>query len=137
MSDRFSYTIDENCNVIIEESQNQFTALRRISWGSSDENPEARLELRRWRNQPDGSEFPLKGCTFMTEEGPSNLAEALLDLGYGNTLTCLKSLLARDNARKYLNSALNNKDDEFYDADAGEYEDETEEYYDPKSLLNL
>lgn len=130
MDDKFKYYIDDKCDVIIEECQNQFTALRRLKWGDEGEY---RLELRRWRNNPDGTEFPAKGCTFMTEDGPTCLAESLIQLGYGRTKECLESLYARDDFRKALNSVVG-KDDELYDEEAGEVDDD---YFDPKTLLNL
>ena len=114
---------------VIEECQNQFTALRRTRWGDGD----PRLELRRWRNQPDGTEFPLKGVTFMTDEGPSNLVESLIALGYGRTKDILSELKGRDDFRKSLNTVLG-KNDEFYDESAGEVDDE---YYDPNELMKL
>ena len=37
----------------------------------------ARLEVRRWRNNPDGTEMAAKGMTFPTEDGPSELTNCL------------------------------------------------------------
>lgn len=126
---KFSYTVDNNVDIIVEEQQNQFTALRAVRWGDR----EPTLEIRRWRNQPDGSEFPLKGCTFMTEDGPSTLTEALASLGYGKTINILNSIKDRRDFRKSLNSVLG-KEDEYYDESAGEADDE---YYDPSKLLEI
>lgn len=114
---------------IIEEKENQFTALREVQWGDRPSN----LELRRWRNMPDGGEFPLKGVTFMTPEGPNTLAETLVNLGFGKTKDILSSLKDRDDFRRSLNTVLG-KSDELYDESAGEVDDE---YYDPSELMKL
>jgi hypothetical protein len=116
-------------NEIIEEKENQFTALREVQWGDRQSN----LELRRWRNMPDGGEFPLKGATFMTPEGPSTLAETLVSLGFGNTKEILSSIKNRDDFRRSLNTVLG-KSDELYDESAGEVDDD---YYDPSELMKL
>lgn len=124
----FKYAIVDNIDYTLEEQGNQFTALRKIRWGDSDKEY---LELRRWRNTPDGGEQAAKGCTFMTDEGPANLINALIELGYGNTKEVLGKLSDRTDFRKSLNSLLG-KDDELYDDNVGTLEDD---YYDPKSLI--
>lgn len=124
----FKYAIVDNIDYTLEEQGNQFTALRKIRWGDSDKEY---LEMRRWRNTPDGSEQAAKGCTFMTDEGPANLINALIELGYGNTKEVLGKLSDRTDFRKSLNSLLG-KDDELYDDNVGTLEDD---YYDPKSLI--
>jgi hypothetical protein len=124
----FKYAIVDNIDYTLEEQGNQFTALRKIRWGDSDKEY---LEMRRWRNTPDGGEQAAKGCTFMTDEGPANLINALIELGYGNTKEVLGKLSDRPDFRKSLNSLLG-KDDELYDDNVGTLEDD---YYDPKSLI--
>ena len=114
---------------IIEEKENQFTALREVKWGDRPSN----LELRRWRNMPDGGEFPLKGVTFMTPEGPNTLAETLVGFGFGNTKEILSNIKDKKKKKKSLNTVLG-KSDEFYDESAGEVDDE---YYDPSELMKL
>jgi hypothetical protein len=125
----FEYTIIDGVDKIIEERGNEFTALRKIRWGDGEKDY---LELRRWRNAPDGKEQCAKGCTFMTEEGPSELVNALVDLGYGDTREVLTHLSTREDFRKAVNSVLG-KNDELYDESEGTLEDS---YYDPKSFVN-
>ncbi len=124
----FKYSIIDNIDYTIEEQGNQFTALRKVRWGDSDKEY---LEIRRWRNTPDGGEQAAKGVTFMTEEGPSELINTLVDLGYGNTKEVIQHLFTRVDFRKSLNSVLG-KDDELFDKNEGTLEDD---YYDPKSLI--
>ncbi len=124
----FKYSIVENIDYTFEEKGNQFGAVRKVQWGDSDKSY---LEVRKWRNSPDGSEQAAKGYTFMTEEGPSELAKVLLTLGYGNTREVIDIVKEREDFRKSLNSSLG-PNDEMYDESAGTLEDD---YYDPKSLL--
>lgn len=124
----FKYSIIDKIDYTIEEQGNQFTALRKVRWGDNDKEY---LELRRWRNTPDGGEQAAKGCTFMTEDGPSELVNVLVELGYGNTKEVINRLSQREDFRKSLNSVLG-KDDELFDENVGTLEDD---YYDPKSLI--
>ena len=96
----FKYSIVENIDYTFEEKGNQFGAVRKVQWGDSDKNY---LEVRKWRNSPDGSEQATKGYTFMTEEGPSELAKVLLTLGYGNTREVIDIVKEREDFRKSLN----------------------------------
>ena len=130
MDNQFKYSIVEDIDYTFEEKGNQFGAVRKIQWGDSDKSY---LEIRKWRNAPDGSEQAAKGYTFMTEEGPSELTKTLLNLGFGNTRQVIAILNNRDDFRKWLNSVLG-KEDELFDAEIGTLEDD---YYDPKELLGL
>lgn len=124
----FKYSIIDNIDYTLEEQGNQFTALRKVRWGDGEKDY---LEIRRWRNTPDGGEQAAKGVTFMTEEGPANAINAFIDLGYGNTKDILTHLQTRVDFRKSLNSVLG-KGDELFDEDVGTLEDD---FYDPKSLI--
>ena len=128
MASDFSYEIVDGFDYPFEENGDQFSAFRKIRWGEKDKSY---LELRRWKNMPDGSEMSMKGMTFLTEDGPSELAELLVRLGYGNTRKIIDNIKERDDFRKSLNSVLS-PDDEAYDESAGTLEDE---FYDPKSLI--
>ena len=72
-----------------------------------------------------------KGISFMTDEGPAELINALLQEGYGETADIVRNLKDREDFRSALNSVLN-PDDEFYDKNA---KDIKADYYDPKELL--
>jgi hypothetical protein len=127
MDTPYEYNIHDHINFIIEEVGNQFTAFRKLSWGDSTPH----YELRRWRNTADGGEMAAKGCTFLTEEGPSELANVLVRLGFGDTRELLTIMSEREDFRKSLNSVLG-KDDPDYDESAGTLDDD---YFDPKALL--
>ena len=127
MEDKYQYQIHDHVNFIIEEMGNQFTAFRKVSWGESAPH----YEVRRWRSTPDGGEQCAKGCTFMTEEGPTELAHVLVRLGFGDTREMLNIMSEREDFRRSLNSVLG-KEDPDYDPEAGTIEDN---YFDPKELL--
>ena len=124
----FNYETDENKeSYIIEEKGNSYTQLAYERW---NEDSQFRLALRKFYSSAKG-ETAGKGVTFMTEEGPSELAKTLLNMGYGNTKEVLGILQNREDFRKSLNSVLG-ESDELYDADAGTIEDD---FYDPKALI--
>lgn len=128
MDNSFKYSIIENIDYTFEEKGNQFGAVRKVQWGDSDKSY---LDIRKWRNAPDGTEQAAKGYTFMTEEGPSELTKVLLNLGFGNTREVIGIIKNREDFRKSLNSELG-PNDEMYDGSVGTLEDD---FYDPKSLL--
>lgn len=77
----FNYETDENKeSYIIEEKGNSYTQLAYERW---NEDNQFKLALRKFYSSAKG-ETAGKGVTFMTEEGPSELINALLKEGYGN-----------------------------------------------------
>lgn len=120
------YKIMDDFNHIIEEKGNMFTALRKISWNDKDNY---KLDLRKYYVTGDG-ETVGKGVSFMTEEGPNELAKVLVSEGYGYTDEILKELANREDFRASLNSVLN-PDDKFYD------ENVKSEFFDPKELFSV
>lgn len=76
---------------VIEEKGNTMLALREVSW--NDRTPS--LELRKWRNTDEGERAD-KGFSFLTEDGPNELVNALIDCGFGNTQDILKRVSNRE-----------------------------------------
>lgn len=112
----FSYRIIDNFDKIIDEKGNSFIALRKISWGESDD---VKLDLRKYTTKADGSEQMLKGVSFITEEGPNELAKVLVEEGYGHTDDILSAVSTRPDFRQCLNKVLS-PEDELYDDTVGE-----------------
>jgi hypothetical protein len=122
-------------NNVFDEKGSSFLAIRKVQWCKEDAEPDeskAKLEIRRWTLE-DGKEKALKGCTFLTEEGPHNLVKALIEEGYGHTGEVLKELKHRDDFRdavEHLNDEEDFGEGEFFDmrsvllAEDGEEEDE-------------
>lgn len=132
-TEAFKYRIVDHIDFVFEEQGNQFSALRKVAWGDSPDE-KAKLEVRRWMtDSKTGQTLAAKGLTFLTEEGPGELACTLLKLGHANTKDILISIKDRDDFRKSLNSVLG-KDDEAYDESVGTLEDD---YYDPRAVLGV
>ena len=106
---------------IVDEKGSQYIALRRVAWGNADEltKDKANLELRRWMVQEGNKEDrSMKGCTFLTVDGPHNLAETLVERGFGSTKTLLNHLKEREDFKESVKH-INDEEtmgDEYFDA---------------------
>ena len=121
------YIFLDETNEIIEEKNNQYTALRRVQWIKEDDEPDkskSKLEIRRWIVEKDGTEKANKGVVFMTEEGPHQLAEILVNNNYGKTKELTKSLIKRNDFEESLNT-LFSEDNELSDGN----------YFDMRDML--
>ena len=118
-----------------DEKGSTFLALRQVQWCKDGEEPNienARLELRKWRVQSDGTERADKGFAFLTPEGPHELARALVHEGYGHTGEILKELRTRDDFKEsveHINDEEPVGDGEYFDMRSlmEELPEETEE----------
>jgi hypothetical protein len=117
----FYGTIDE----IIEEKGSMYTAIRKTAWYSGDEKPDeskAKLEIRKWKvaDGESDKDIPQKGVSFMTDDGPNNLAISLLGLGYGKTKDALLKLKERKDFKNAVEHMYDEDEDmsgeEFFDA---------------------
>jgi len=79
---------EDGINRIIEEKGNYFSALRMVRWKDS---AEYKLDLRKYKSDESG-EIPLKGYSFMTEDGPSELMSVFIEEGYGDTTQIANSI---------------------------------------------
>ena len=123
---KIDYSIVDDFDHTIDESGNQFIALRKIRWGDRDK---VNLDIRKYWMQADG-EVLGKGVSFLTDDGPHELTDVLVREGYGRTKNILRSLKEREDFQKSLNVVLG-KESEFYDEEIGE-----EEIYDPSCLID-
>lgn len=102
MEKDFSYHIKEDgINEVIEENGNMIMMLREVAWQGRD----YRLELRKWIVDTE-KEKPMRGVSFMTEQGPHTLTETLIKHGYGNTLNVLRELSGREDFEDSLISTI-------------------------------
>ena len=118
--DDFTYTVEEGYDYIIEESGNNSTNLRKISWNGRP----YKLDLRKY-SYKDGQETMLKGISI-SEEGANELSAILVESGYGDTKRIAKALRSRDDF-----------DDKILEPDYVDEDDGSEEFYDPKQLLGI
>jgi hypothetical protein len=125
------YEIDPNGpNILIEERNNTVTMLRNVAWNGRD----ARLELRKWVVEENG-EKPMRGLSFLTPEGPNNLVNALTEQGYGNTQTIIKNIKGREGFEDALAAEIGMQ--KVIEAKNTEVTVQSDEFYDPKSMLGI
>ena len=91
-----------------------------MTWNNGKE----KLELRRWIVDIN-EEKPLKGVAFLTDDGPDNLVNVLVDKGYGKTHEVLQVLKRRDDFEEALEN-LNKKPNA----------KKSSKYLDPKEMLS-
>lgn len=112
--------IQEGFDFIIGESGNSSLNLRKVGWNGR----EPKLDLRKW-SYTEGQERAMKGVT-MTDEEADELTAVLAEQGYGNTKRLIKALSKREDYAYAM---------EHLDDVEEEYNDGSEEYYDPSELL--
>lgn len=127
-TDSFSYKVDEDFDNIFDEKGNTFLALRKVYWGNSTE---PKLDLRKWYTTAKG-ETVGKGFSFLTEDGPNELARVLLVNNFGETEQVIESIKDRPDFKSSLVKVLG---DDVKDIDIELDDDEVETYYDPKEVL--
>lgn len=113
-------------NEIIDESGSKYVRFTKTQWvkdGSSEDESKAKWELRQYTVDSDGKDIPLKGVRFLTDNGPGELAHALVKNGFGDTKELLNDLKAREDFKTSV--------EHMYD----EVEDTEGEYFDIRNTL--
>lgn len=105
---------------VVDSKNNSVIMLRTVAWG---ENGTERLELRRWKVDIN-QEIALKGVSFLTEDGPHNLVNVLLEKGFGKTDEVLTVLSTRDDFEECLENLNKPKSSK-----------KSSRYADPKEIL--
>ena len=123
MAKDFKYEIQEGFDFVIEETGNQSTNLRKVSWNGR----EYKVDLRKWYYK-DGEERCSSGVT-MTDVGADELTKVLCENGYGNTKEIINGIKTREDFKESMKSI-------FMDPESDDYDEEFEEYYDPKMLID-
>lgn len=126
MGDRvsFKYTVNPECDEVVDERGNSTIMLRKVAWGDGAE----KLEIRKWFVDID-KETASKGTPFLTEEGPGNLARAIIKHGYGDTAVLLGELKQRPDFEEALVSVVGKQKVK------AAQETETSDYYDPREVI--
>ena len=129
----FKLEIDNEVDEVIDEVPgSSFIALRKLRW--SDSGP-FKLDIRKWYTNSEGEEIAGKGVSFMTEEGPDNLIEALLKHGYGDTRKTLNGIKDRDDFLPAVKEIITEKGVDFDSIEVPSLDSLSEDFYDPKSIL--
>lgn len=131
----FNLHIDDTINEVFDEAtgSNTFLALRKLKW--NDEG-EYKLDIRKWYTNSDGEEVAGKGVSFMTEDGPNNLINALMRHGYGDTRGIIDSIKDREDFLPNVKRVINNMGVDLDSIESGEESLDTL-YFDPKTLLSI
>lgn len=119
---------EDGINELIDEKGNMTVMLREVAWGGRDYH----LEIRKWIIDID-KEQPMKGVTFITDEGPNNLVEVMVDKGYGNTEKIITNIKERPDFMDSLTRVIGQKT-----VDTAKKTKVTiteDDYFDPKSIL--
>ena len=93
----FKYSF-RGVNRVVDEKNNQFIRLAQIAWAGEDEEVDPskiKLDIRKYTTDADGNERMLKGCSFLTEDGPHELTHALVEEGFGKTEKILGAIKNR------------------------------------------
>ena len=125
------YKVADNFDHTFDEKGNTFLALRKISWGDSDN---VKLDIRKWYVNSAGEETIGKGVSFLTDEGPHELTKVLLENDFGDTFQVIEAIKNREN---FMTSLVRSLNKEYLEENGIEVNDEDidEEYYDPKEML--
>lgn len=116
----FSMEIEDNFDFILEEGQNTSINLRRISWNGRP----SKIDIRKWVYN-DGTERAMKGVS-LSDEGADELANVLIEQGFGSTKRIIKAIKAREDYDGSISGSVTEEIAE---------DDGSEEYYDPSELL--
>lgn len=135
MAKELQLEIDPSIDEVIDEVPgSSFIALRRLRWSPTSS---FKLDIRRWYTNNTGEEIAGKGISFMTEQGPDNLIQALLKHGYGDTRKTLDGIRERPDFLENVKDVL----DEMHSDLGGLIVERApstnieELFYDPKSIL--
>lgn len=94
----FKYSF-RGINRVVEEKGNQFIRFAQIAWAGDDEEVDPskiKYDLRKYTTDSEGNERMLKGVSFLTDNGPHELAHILVEEGFGNTTKILDTIKQRD-----------------------------------------
>lgn len=110
----------DNLDAVFDEKGSTFITMRLTQWCKESEEPnreKAKLELRKYRVTPEGERAD-KGFSFLTDEGPHELAKVLVHEGYGHTKDILKELKTREDFKESVTHLFDedeSSDGEYFD----------------------
>lgn len=135
MSKELQLELDPSIDEVIDEIPgSSFIALRKLRW-----NPTSsfKLDIRKWYTSNTGEEIAGKGVSFMTDQGPDNLIQALLSHGYGDTRKTLDGIKERPDFLENIKDVLDEMHSDLGNliVERAPSTDIEELFYDPKSIL--
>ena len=135
MARELQLEIDPSIDEVIDEVPgSSFIALRKLRWSPTSS---FKLDIRRWYTSSTGDEIAGKGISFMTEQGPDNLIQALLKHGYGDTRKTLDGIRERPDFLENVKDVLDEMHSDLGGliVERAPSTDIEELFYDPKSIL--
>ena len=123
-----NFKVHPDFDELIDERGNTAVYFRMVDWNDREAK---RPEIRKWRISENG-ETPDKGVTFLTDDGPKNLAKAIIKKGFGETAEYIEALKDRDDFDDSLAQVIGKKKVN----EAKNTEVEVEDYYDPKVVFH-
>lgn len=125
------FEIKENgINELIDEGTgNSSIMLREVGWNGRD----PKLEIRKWIIDVD-KETPMRGLSFITEQGPHTLTEVLAEKGFGNTEKLITNIKDREDFDDSLVKVIGKK--KIVKSKNTEVTISEDDYFDPKSVLD-
>lgn len=133
MAKELQLELDPSVDEVIDEVPgNSFIALRKLRWTSTGS---FKLDIRKWFTNGAGEEIAGKGVSFMTEEGPDNLVEALLKNGYGDTRKTLNGLKDREDFLPNVKQIIIEKGVNLDDVEVPTLDSVDVSFYDPKTII--
>ena len=126
-SNALKYHVFKDYNIQFDEKNNTCGTVRKVQWvkeGKEPDEDKGKIEIRHITVDETG-EKALKGYAFSTPEGPDELVEGMVEVGFGRTKELLKSCRKRVD---FMEAAVNiNKDDD---------DDSDGEMFDMRDLLS-
>jgi hypothetical protein len=121
---------EDGINELIDEGTgNSSIMLREVGWNGRD----PKLEIRKWIIDVD-KETPMRGLSFITEQGPHTLTEVLTEKGFGNTEKLINNIKDREDFDESLVKVIGKKKIE--KSKNTEVTISEDDYFDPKSVLD-
>lgn len=104
--------------ITFDEKGSTWGSVRKVQWlkeGKEPDESKAKIEIRKFTQTSEGERM-MKGYTFSTPEGPSELIIGLIGAGFGDT----KEILKETRKRKDFLEAAKHINDEESDNSSGE-----------------
>lgn len=109
-----TYHVFKDFNVNIDNGAQSYISVRLAQWvkqGAEPDETKAKYEIRNNKVTPEG-EMALKGVSFKSKESLGELAEGLVDVGFGDTKKVLNGLVKRDDFKDTVENFDKDPDDD-------------------------
>lgn len=109
-----TYHVFKDFNVNIDNGAQSYISVRLAQWvkqGAEPDETKAKYEIRNNKVTPEG-EMALKGVSFKSKESLGELAEGLIDVGFGDTKKVLSGLVKREDFKDTVENFDKDPDDD-------------------------